>query len=142
LAKMRNMGEACTAANRFLVHADVADEFARRFADKMAAEKVGRGTEDGVTVGPLIDAKAQGKVAELVEDAVSKGASVVTGGSTTGDAGYFFQPTVLTDVPAGADLTNEEIFGPVAPITTFTSDEEALRMANGTQYGLVAYAFT
>ncbi|QIK75813.1 NAD-dependent succinate-semialdehyde dehydrogenase [Nocardioides piscis] len=142
LAKMRNMGEACTAANRFLVHEDVADEFARRFADRMAAETVGRGTDDGVTVGPLIDAKARDKVTELVDDAVRQGASVVTGGSATGEAGYFFEPTVLTDVPAGADLNQEEIFGPVAPITTFREDDEALRLASSTPYGLVAYAFT
>jgi succinate-semialdehyde dehydrogenase/glutarate-semialdehyde dehydrogenase len=142
LAKMRNMGEACTAANRFLVHESVADEFATKFAEKMAAEVVGRGTEDGVTVGPLIDAKQRDKVAELVEDATQRGASVVTGGSTTGDAGYFFQPTVLTDVSPDADLFREEIFGPVAPITTFSDDEKAVQMANDTEYGLVAYAFT
>ncbi len=142
LAKMRNMGEACTAANRFLVHESVADDFSRKFAEKMAAEKVGRGTEDGVTVGPLIDAKQRDKVAELVDDATSRGASVVTGGSTTGDAGYFFEPTVLTDVSPDADLFREEIFGPVAPITTFSEDEKAVEMANSTEYGLVAYAFT
>jgi succinate-semialdehyde dehydrogenase / glutarate-semialdehyde dehydrogenase len=142
LAKMRNMGEACTAANRFLVHEDVADDFARRFADKMAAEKVGRGTEDGVTVGPLIDQKAKDKVTELVDDATSRGASVVTGGKATGEAGYFYQPTVLTDVPADADLMREEIFGPVAPITTFSEEDKAIRLANDTEYGLVAYVFT
>ena len=142
LAKMRNMGEACTAANRFLVHESVADEFATKFAERMAAEMVGRGTEDGVTVGPLIDAKQRDKVAELVDDATSRGASVVTGGSTTGDKGYFFEPTVLTDVDADADLFREEIFGPVAPITTFSDDEKAVQMANDTEYGLVAYAFT
>ena len=142
LAKMRNMGEACTAANRFLVHESVADDFASKFADRMAKEVVGRGTEDGVTVGPLIDAKQRDKVAELVDDATSRGASVVTGGSTTGDKGYFFQPTVLTDVAADADLFREEIFGPVAPITTFSEDEKAVAMANDTEYGLVAYAFT
>jgi succinate-semialdehyde dehydrogenase/glutarate-semialdehyde dehydrogenase len=142
LAKMRNMGEACTAANRFLVHESVADAFAERFAARMAAEKVGRGTEDGVTVGPLIDEKAQTKVAELVADAKGRGASVVTGGSTTGDAGYFFEPTVLTEVPTDAELVREEIFGPVAPISTFSDDEEAIRRANDTQYGLVAYAFS
>ncbi len=141
-AKMRNMGEACTAANRFLVHESVADEFASRFAEKMAAQVVGRGTEDGVTVGPLIDDKQRSKVVELVEDATSRGASVVTGGGTTGDAGYFFSPTVLTDVPADADLAREEIFGPVAPITTFADDEKAVQMANDTEYGLVAYAYT
>jgi succinate-semialdehyde dehydrogenase/glutarate-semialdehyde dehydrogenase len=142
LAKMRNMGEACTAANRFLVHESVADEFATKFAKKMSAEVLGRGTEDGVTVGPLIDAKQRDKVAELVDDATSRGASVVTGGSTTGDAGYFFEPTVLTDVSPDADLFREEIFGPVAPITTFSDDEKAVQMANDTEYGLVAYAFT
>ena len=142
LAKMRNMGEACTAANRFLVHEDVADEFALRFAARMEAEVVGRGTDDGVTVGPLIDQKALDKVGELVEDARTRGASVVTGGGTTGDAGYFFKPTVLTDVPPDAELVREEIFGPVAPITTFSEDDKAVAMANDTEYGLVAYAFT
>ena len=142
LAKMRNMGEACTAANRFLVHESVTDDFAAKFAERMAAEVVGRGTEEGVTVGPLIDAKQRDKVAELVVDATSRGASVVTGGSTTGDKGYFFEPTVLTDVAPDADLFREEIFGPVAPITTFSEDEKAVQMANDTEYGLVAYAFT
>jgi succinate-semialdehyde dehydrogenase/glutarate-semialdehyde dehydrogenase len=142
LAKMRNMGEACTAANRFLVHEDVAEDFAAKFAERMAAETVGRGTEDGVTVGPLIDAKQRDKVVELVDDATSRGASVVTGGSTTGDAGYFFQPTVLTDVAPDADMFREEIFGPVAPITTFSDEDKAVQMANDTEYGLVAYAFT
>jgi succinate-semialdehyde dehydrogenase/glutarate-semialdehyde dehydrogenase len=142
VAKMRNMGEACTAANRFLVHEAVADEFAARFAQRMEAEKVGRGTEDGVTVGPLIDDKQRDKVAELVDDATSRGASVVTGGSTTGDAGYFYQPTVLTDVSPDADLFREEIFGPVAPIATFSDEDKAIQMANDTEYGLVAYAFT
>ncbi len=142
IAKMRNMGEACTAANRFLVHESVADEFASKFSERMAAEIVGRGTEDGVTVGPLIDSKQRDKVAELVADATSRGASVVTGGSTTGDKGYFFEPTVLTEVSPDADLFREEIFGPVAPITTFSDDEKAVQMANDTEYGLVAYAFT
>ena len=142
LAKMRNMGEACTAANRFIVHESVADEFANRFAERMSAETLGRGTEDGVTVGPLIDAKQRDKVTELVEDARKRGASVVTGGSASGDAGYFFEPTVLTDVSPEADMFREEIFGPVAPITTFSEDEKAVQMANDTEYGLVAYAFT
>jgi succinate-semialdehyde dehydrogenase/glutarate-semialdehyde dehydrogenase len=142
LAKMRNMGEACTAANRFLVHESVADDFAGKFAARMEAEVVGRGTEADVTVGPLIDQKAVDKVGELVEDAKARGASVVTGGETTGTAGYFFKPTVLTDVPADADLTREEIFGPVAPITTFSEDDKAIAMANDTEYGLVAYAYT
>ena len=142
VAKMRNMGEACTAANRFLVHESVADEFAAKFAEKMAGEVVGRGTDDGVTVGPLIDAKQRDKVAELVGDATDRGASVVTGGSTTGEAGYFFEPTVLSDVAPDSDMFREEIFGPVAPITTFADDDKALTMANDTEYGLVAYAFT
>jgi succinate-semialdehyde dehydrogenase / glutarate-semialdehyde dehydrogenase len=142
LAKMRNMGEACTAANRFLVHESVADDFAGRLAERMAAEVVGRGTEDGVTVGPLIDQNALDKVSELVGDATDKGARVLAGGSTTGDAGYFFQPTVLGDVPAGADLLREEIFGPVAPVTTFSEEAKALEMANATEYGLVAYVYT
>src|SRR3712207_9541059 len=141
-AKMRNMGEACTAANRFLVHESVADEFAAKFAEKMAAQVVGRGTDDGVTVGPLIDDKQRGKVTELVEDAKGRGARVVTGGAPTGDACYFYSPTVLSDVPADADLAREEIFGPVAPITTFSDDDKAVAMANDTEYGLVAYVYT
>jgi len=142
LAKMRNMGEACTAANRFLVHEAVADEFAAKFAARMEAEVIGRGTEPDVTVGPLIDQKALDKVGELVEDARKRGASVVTGGETTGAAGYFYSPTVLTGVPSDADLFREEIFGPVAPITTFSEDDKAVAMANDTEYGLVAYVFT
>jgi succinate-semialdehyde dehydrogenase/glutarate-semialdehyde dehydrogenase len=142
LAKMRNIGEACTAANRFLVHESVAAEFSAKFAERMAGLSVGRGTQDGVSVGPLIDAKARDKVAELVADATDQGATVVTGGSATGDQGYFFSPTVLTDVPPQARLVREEIFGPVAPISTFSTDEEAIERANDTEYGLVAYVFT
>ena len=142
LAKMRNMGEACTSANRFLVHESVAKDFAERLAERMGALRVGRGTEDGVDVGPLIDDKQRDKVAELVQDAADAGARVVTGGSTTGDKGFFYQPTVLADVPSEARLFHEEIFGPVAPVTTFTSDDEAIALANDTEYGLVAYAFT
>ncbi|MFN8080422.1 MAG: NAD-dependent succinate-semialdehyde dehydrogenase [Kineosporiaceae bacterium] len=142
LAKMRNMGEACTAANRFIVHSSVAEEFARRFADKMAALTVGRGTEAGVDVGPLVDAPSQAKVAELVTQAVGAGARVLTGGTTVGERGYFYAPTVLTDVPADARLLSEEIFGPVAPVTTFETDEQAVALANASEYGLVAYAFT
>jgi succinate-semialdehyde dehydrogenase/glutarate-semialdehyde dehydrogenase len=141
-AKMRNMGEACTAANRFIVHESVVDDFSRKFAEKMAAQKLGRGTEDDVTVGPLIDAKQRDKVTELVDDATQRGAEVVTGGSATGDKGYFFEPTVLTGVAPEADLFREEIFGPVAPITTFSEDEKAVQMANDTEYGLTAYAYT
>ena len=142
VAKMRNMGEACTAANRFLVHASVADEFASKFAAKMAGMTVGRGTQDGVTIGPLIDAKAQAGVADLVEDAKAKGAKVVCGGETVGDRGYFYAPTVLTGVSADARMMREEIFGPVAPIATFATEAEAITRANDTEYGLVAYVFT
>jgi len=142
LAKMRNIGEACTAANRFLVHESVAEEFSSRFAAKMAAMTVGRGTEDGVTVGPLIDATAQASVAALVEDAKAKGATVVCGGTTVGDHGYFYAPTLLTGVTADALMMREEIFGPVAPIATFASEAEAIARANDTEYGLVAYVFT
>jgi succinate-semialdehyde dehydrogenase/glutarate-semialdehyde dehydrogenase len=142
LAKMRNMGEACTSANRFIVHESVAGEFSRRLAERMGALVVGRGTENGVDVGPLIDDKQLGKVSELVQDAVDRGAQVVTGGSTTGDRGFFYQPTVLADVPAQSRVFHEEVFGPVAPVTTFSSDEQALALANDTEYGLVAYAFT
>ena len=142
LAKMRNIGEACTAANRFIVHESVAAEFARRFADRMAGMKVGPGIDDGVTVGPLIEQKAVDKVTELVSDAVDAGATVLTGGRPLDRRGYFYAPTVLTDVPPSAGVFHQEIFGPVAPITTFGSDEEGLRLANDTEYGLVGYAFT
>jgi succinate-semialdehyde dehydrogenase/glutarate-semialdehyde dehydrogenase len=142
LAKMRNAGEACTAANRFIVHESVADEFARRLAERMGALRVGRGTEDGVDVGPLVDAATRDKVGELVADAVDTGAKVLTGGATVGDRGYFYAPTVLGGVEPGARVLSEEIFGPVAPVTTFHSDDEALLMANDTEYGLVAYLFT
>jgi succinate-semialdehyde dehydrogenase/glutarate-semialdehyde dehydrogenase len=142
LAKMRNMGEACTAANRFLVHESVAEEFTARLAKRMGELTVGRGTEDGVTVGPLIDAKARDKVTELLADATERGATVLTGGQPVDGAGYFFAPTVVSDVPVDARLMKEEIFGPVAPVSTFATDEEALTRANDTEYGLVAYAFT
>jgi succinate-semialdehyde dehydrogenase/glutarate-semialdehyde dehydrogenase len=142
LAKMRNGGEACTSANRFLVHESIAEAFADKLAEKIGALKVGRGTEDGIQVGPLIDDTQRGKVAELVEDAVRKGAKVLTGGERVDGAGYFYAPTVLSDVPDDAELLKEEIFGPVAPITTFASDEEAVAKANDTEYGLVSYVFT
>jgi succinate-semialdehyde dehydrogenase/glutarate-semialdehyde dehydrogenase len=142
LAKMRNIGEACTAANRFLVHEGVAEEFSTKFAARMASMSVGRGTEEGITVGPLIDATAQASVAALVDDATARGAKVVCGGTTVGDKGYFYAPTLLTDVTADALLLREEIFGPVAPIATFTTEAEAVARANDTEYGLVAYVFT
>jgi succinate-semialdehyde dehydrogenase/glutarate-semialdehyde dehydrogenase len=142
LAKMRNGGEACTSANRFHVHERVAEAFADKLAAKIGALKVGRGTDDGVAVGPLIDETQRSKVAELVDDAVAKGARVLTGGARIDGAGYFYEPTVLAGVPDDADLLSEEIFGPVAPITTFASDEEAIARANDTEYGLVSYIFT
>jgi succinate-semialdehyde dehydrogenase/glutarate-semialdehyde dehydrogenase len=142
IAKMRNVGEACTAANRFHVASSVADEFATKLAEKIGSMKVGRGTEEGVEVGPLIDDTQRSKVKELVEDAKSKGAKVLVGGGPMGDRGYFFEPTVLTDVPASAELLREEIFGPVAPVAAFESEEDAIRAANNTQYGLVAYVYT
>ncbi|NMI02294.1 NAD-dependent succinate-semialdehyde dehydrogenase [Pseudonocardia acidicola] len=142
IAKMRNMGEACTAANRFLVHSSLAGEFANRLAERMGALTVGRGTEDGVQVGPLINAKGRDKVAELVEDAVQRGAKVLIGGKPVDGPGYFYQPTVLADVPRDARLQREEIFGPVAPITTFTDEDDALALANGTEFGLVNYQYT
>ena len=142
IAKMRNAGEACTAANRFHVAGSVAEEFAEKLAAKMGAMKVGRGTEDGVEVGPLIDANQRGKVAELVEDAVARGAHAVVGGKSRDGAGYFYDPTVLSDVPDDARLLTEEIFGPVAPVKGFADEDEAIAAANDTQFGLVAYVYT
>ncbi|HET6738188.1 MAG TPA: aldehyde dehydrogenase family protein, partial [Kribbella sp.] len=142
LAKMRNGGEACTAANRIYVHSSVMDEFASRLTERMAALKVGRGTEDGVDVGPLIDGKQRDKVADLVADAIAQGARTLTGGAIADGNGYFFQPTVLADVPQTARLQKEEIFGPVAPLTAFETEDDAVRLANDTEYGLVSYLFT
>src|SRR4051794_11199081 len=142
IAKMRNIGEACTAANRFHVHESVAAEFGDKLAAKMGELKVGRGTDPDVEVGPLIDDDQRGKVEELVNDASEKGAKVVVGGSRLNGSGYFFEPTVLTEVPREARLLEEEIFGPVAPIATFTTDDEALEAANRTVFGLVAYMYT
>jgi succinate-semialdehyde dehydrogenase / glutarate-semialdehyde dehydrogenase len=142
LAKMRNVGEACTAANRFHVAEQVADEFARRLAERMGALKLGRGSEEGTEVGPLIDGTQRDKVAELVTDAVGKGAKVLTGGEADGDRGYFYKPTVLAGVTGDAELLREEIFGPVAPVKPFRTEEEAIAAANDTQYGLVAYVYT
>jgi succinate-semialdehyde dehydrogenase/glutarate-semialdehyde dehydrogenase len=142
IAKMRNMGEACTAANRFYVHAKVHDAFAEKLAAKMAALKLGNGLEEGVAVGPLVNADTRDKVAALVADAVGKGAKVLTGGKVPGGTGYFYPATVLTNVPDSADMVREEIFGPVASIQTFTSEAEAIKRANDTEYGLVAYIYT
>jgi succinate-semialdehyde dehydrogenase/glutarate-semialdehyde dehydrogenase len=142
IAKMRNGGEACTSANRFHVHESVAGEFARRLAARIGAFKVGRGTEDDVTMGPLIDEAQRTKVAELVDDAVAKGATVLTGGARVDGPGYFYTPTVLSDISDDAELLREEIFGPVAPIISFSTEQEAITAANDTEYGLVAYVFT
>jgi succinate-semialdehyde dehydrogenase/glutarate-semialdehyde dehydrogenase len=142
VAKMRNMGEACTAANRFLVHQDVAREFARRLAERMAGLKVGRGQEDGVDVGPLIEEKAVESVHQLVTDAVHDGATVVTGGTAPDGPGFFYSPTVLVDVHPESEINTQEIFGPVAPITTFSSEEEAVERANASEYGLASYVYT
>jgi succinate-semialdehyde dehydrogenase/glutarate-semialdehyde dehydrogenase len=142
IAKMRNIGEACTSANRFHVAGSVADEFASRLADRMGSLKVGRGTEEDVDVGPLIDDDQRSKVSDLVDDAVAKGATAVVGGGRIDGAGYFFEPTVLGGVTPDARVLREEIFGPVAPIASFSSEEEAIAAANDTEYGLVAYVFT
>ena len=142
LAKMRNMGEACTAANRFLVHRSVAEEFGKRLAERMGALTVGRGTEDGVQVGPLVDAAGRDKVVELVGDAVAQGGQVLVGGEAVDGPGYFYRPTVLLDVPRAARVSREEIFGPVAPITVFDDEDEAVTAANDTEFGLVSYLFT
>ena len=142
LAKLRNVGEACTAANRFHVHESVADEFAQGLAQRMSALRVGRGTEPGTDVGPLIDENQRAKVSELVSDAEQRGARVLLGGGRLDGPGYFYAPTVLAEVPPDARALREEIFGPVAPIATFASDEEALAAANSTEYGLVAYVYT
>jgi succinate-semialdehyde dehydrogenase/glutarate-semialdehyde dehydrogenase len=142
LAKMRNGGEACTSANRFYVHESVAGEFASKLAERIGAFKVGRGTQDDVKMGPLIDEAQRSKVAELVDDAVGKGATVLCGGARVDGPGYFYSPTVLTDVSPDADLLSEEIFGPVAPVVAFATEEEAIAAANDTEYGLVAYVFT
>ncbi|MEA2201073.1 MAG: succinate-semialdehyde dehydrogenase / glutarate-semialdehyde dehydrogenase [Solirubrobacteraceae bacterium] len=142
IAKMRNVGEACTAANRFHVHESVAEEFARRLAERLGAMKVGRGTEPDVDVGPLINEEQRTKVEELVADAAARGARVLIGGKRLDAPGYFYEPTVLAGVPDDARLLREEIFGPVAPVATFASEQEALSAANRTEYGLVAYVYT
>ncbi len=142
IAKMRNVGEACTAANRFHVAEGVASEFAEKLAEKIGAMKVGRGTEEDVEVGPLIDGKQREKVAELVQDAVGRGAKALVGGQERDGAGYFYDPTVLADVPEDAELLKEEIFGPVAPVKGFADEDEAIAAANDTEFGLVAYVYT
>ncbi|GAA1217948.1 NAD-dependent succinate-semialdehyde dehydrogenase [Rhodoglobus aureus] len=142
VAKLRNGGEACTAANRFLVHESIAVEFSEKFAARVGGMTVARGTESSSKVGPLVDEDTRSKVHELVESALSEGATAVVGGHAIDGPGYFYAPTVLTNVPVGARILSEEIFGPVAPITTFATEQEAIQLANATEYGLVAYAFT
>ncbi|NLJ53970.1 MAG: NAD-dependent succinate-semialdehyde dehydrogenase [Intrasporangiaceae bacterium] len=142
LAKMRNIGEACTAANRFYVHESVAAEFTDKLAARMRALTVGKGTKKGVDVGPLITAKARAGVDELVQDALSRGAKALVGGGAAEGRGFFYEPTVLADVPIDARCFTEEIFGPVAPVCTFTSEKDVIAQANSTEYGLVGYVFT
>jgi succinate-semialdehyde dehydrogenase/glutarate-semialdehyde dehydrogenase len=142
IAKMRNNGESCVAANRFHVAAEVADDFSRRLAERMGALRVGHGADDGVQVGPLINDEQRDKVEELVTDATDAGAKALTGGSRVDGAGYFYAPTVLSGVEAPTRILREEVFGPVAPVTTFDTDDEAIEQANATEFGLVAYVFT
>jgi succinate-semialdehyde dehydrogenase / glutarate-semialdehyde dehydrogenase len=142
LAKMRNGGEACTAANRFYVHEKVAAEFSARLAGKLAALKVGPGLDDGIDLGPLVNADTRDKVAGLVDSATDAGAAVLTGGHAPERVGYYYEPTVLDNVPAGAGILAEEIFGPVAPIVRFTDEAEAIALANDTEYGLVSYVYS
>ncbi|RNI20841.1 NAD-dependent succinate-semialdehyde dehydrogenase [Flexivirga caeni] len=142
VAKLRNMGEACTAANRMFVQRGVAEEFARRLAARMSELVVGDGMTDGTQVGPMIEPKAVDKVTSLVADATGRGARVVCGGEPLESAGYFYAPTVLTDVDPASDLMSQEIFGPVAPIIPFDDEEQVVRLANDTPWGLVGYAFT
>jgi succinate-semialdehyde dehydrogenase/glutarate-semialdehyde dehydrogenase len=142
IAKMRNIGESCVAANRFHVHSSVADEFTERLGEAMGALKVGRGTQEGVDVGPLINDDQRTIVSDLVEDAVDKGAKAIVGGSRVEGPGYFYEPTVLGSVPENAQVLSNEIFGPVAPVIGFSDEEEAIRWANDSEYGLVAYVYT
>jgi succinate-semialdehyde dehydrogenase / glutarate-semialdehyde dehydrogenase len=142
LAKMRNGGEACTAANRFYVHERVADEFTARFADRLSKLAVGPGLQDSTDLGPLVNEDTRSKVADLVDGAVSDGARAVTGGRAPDRRGYFYLPTVLSDVPPDATILSNEIFGPVAPVVRFSDESEVVRLANDTEYGLVSYLYT
>ena len=141
-AKLRNMGEACTAANRFLVHVEVADDFARRLAERLAGLRLGDGADEETDIGPLINATSRSDVHALVTEAVGAGATLLTGGEVPAGAGFFYPPTVLTGVRAGSRITREEIFGPVAPVVTFETEDEAVDLANDTEFGLAAYLFT
>jgi succinate-semialdehyde dehydrogenase / glutarate-semialdehyde dehydrogenase len=142
VAKMRNMGEACTSANRFYVHEKVHDEFAKKLTGKMSALKMGNGLDDGVTLGPLVNEDGRKKVIDLVDDAVKKGAKVLTGGKKPDGPGFFYPATVLTGVPDNAEMLRDEIFGPVASIQPFKTEDEVIKRANNTEYGLVAYLYT
>jgi succinate-semialdehyde dehydrogenase/glutarate-semialdehyde dehydrogenase len=142
LAKMRNGGEACTAANRFYVHDSVADEFSAKLAQRLGALRLGPGLDDGVELGPLVNADTRDKVASLVESAAGDGGKVVLGGKAPQRPGYFYEATVLDNVPADAGILGEEIFGPVAPIVRFSDQEEAIALANNTEYGLVSYLYS
>jgi len=142
LAKFRNIGQACTAANRFIVHESVADEFAARITARVNELTIGRGTDDGVAIGPLINDGAVDKADALVQDAIARGATLLTGGSRIDGGGSFYQPTVLSGIAPGSDILREEIFGPVVTIVPFTDEAEAVALANDTEYGLVSYVFT
>ncbi|MCW4352114.1 NAD-dependent succinate-semialdehyde dehydrogenase [Hoyosella sp. YIM 151337] len=141
-AKMRNIGQACTAANRIYVQRPVAEEFVRKLTERMGELKMGRGTEDGIVVGPLIEKEAIDKVTHLVSDATQRGAKVALGGTPPEGSGYFYPATVLTDVPDEAEMTSTEIFGPVAAISVFDTEDEVIGRANNTPYGLVSYVYT
>ena len=142
LAKFRNIGQACTAANRFIVHESVAAEFARRVTERVEAFQIGRGTETGITIGPLIDKKAVDKADALVQDAITRGANLLTGGAAIEREGTFYSPTVLTNVQPGSDILRDEIFGPVLAISTFSDEADAVRLANDTEFGLISYVYT
>ena len=142
VAKFRNIGQACTAANRFIVHESLAEEFAKRITKRVSEFTMGRGTEEGVTIGPLIDNKAVAKADELVQDALTRGATLTTGGHKVEGAGSYYEATVLTNVQAGSKILKEEIFGPVLSIVTFKTEDEAIDIANDTEYGLIGYVYT
>jgi succinate-semialdehyde dehydrogenase/glutarate-semialdehyde dehydrogenase len=142
IAKMRNMGEACTAANRFYVQSDLEPAFSRRLAERMAELRCGNGLDEGVAVGPLVNRDARVKVHALVQDALSRGAELLTGGVLPDGPGHFYPPTVLRRVPDDADLVREEIFGPVAAIQSFETEDDLIRLANASPYGLAAYLYT
>jgi succinate-semialdehyde dehydrogenase/glutarate-semialdehyde dehydrogenase len=142
IAKMRNGGEACTAANRFYVQEGIVDAFSKKLAERMGAMKVGPGYDKATQCGPLINQKAIDRIDGLVKDAASRGAKVLTGGAPLDRDGFYFPPTVLRDVAAEAAITSEEIFGPIAALSTFKSEEEVIAAANRTEYGLISYVYT